>query len=113
MARISRNHWPLILNDGEITLRPLRIRDRAAWLGARRKNREWLTPWEATSPVPEENKNLPTYIEMVQIHNREGRAGRSLTLAVWFHNQLIGQITLGGSAEAEYRVGNLGYWIEQ
>ena len=117
MARVSKGDWPLILNDGELTLRPLRIRDRGAWLSARRRNREWLSPWEATSPIAAENQNLPTYIEMVQIHNREGRAGRSLTLAIWYRDKtvhnLIGQITLGGISYGAYRGGHIGYWIDQ
>ena len=113
MARISRGHWPLILNDGELTLRPLRIRDRGAWLQVRRKNREWLTPWEATSPSVDESRNLPTFVEMVQIHNREGRAGRALSLAIWFDRKLIGQITLGGISLGAYRGGHIGYWIDQ
>jgi ribosomal-protein-alanine N-acetyltransferase len=113
MARISKQHWPLLLSDGEITLRPLRIRDRNHWLNTRRRNREWLTPWEATSPIPAENKNLPTYIEMVQIHNREGRAGRAISLAIWFDEKLIGQITLGGISYGAYRGGHIGYWIDQ
>jgi len=113
MARVSRNHWPLVLAEGELTLRPLRIRDRGAWLSVRRKNREWLTPWEATSPISEENRNLPTFIEMVQFHNREGRAGRSISLAIWFNRELIGQITLGGISYGAYRGGHIGYWISQ
>lgn len=109
MARVSRNQWPLVLVEGELTLRPLRIRDRGAWLSVRRKNREWLNKWEATSPIPEENRNLPTFIEMVQFHSREGRAGRSLSLAIWFNSELIGQITLGGISYGAYRGGHIGY----
>jgi len=88
--------WPLVLTDGEITLRPLRYRDRGAWLEVRRVNREWLSPWEATSPIADENRNLPTYFEMVKYHQREGRSGRTLSLAIWYAGNLIGQITLGG-----------------
>ena len=92
MSRISVAQWPLVLSEGDLILRPLRYRDRGMWLETRRRNREWLTPWEATSPIAEENKNLPTYFEMVKYHQSEGRAGRSLSLAIWFHSQLIGQI---------------------
>ena len=113
MSRVSRNQWPLVLVEGELTLRPLRIRDRGAWLSVRRKNREWLNKWEATSPIPEENRNLPTFIEMVQFHSREGRAGRSLSLAIWFNSVLIGQITLGGISYGAYRGGHIGYWISE
>lgn len=113
MSRLSMNAWPLVLTDGEINLRPLRYRDRGAWLETRRVNREWLSPWEATSPIAEENKNLPTYFEMVKFHQREGSAGRSLSLAIWYAGNLIGQITLGGISYGAYRGGHIGYWIDQ
>ncbi len=113
MSRTSIAQWPLVLSEGDLTLRPLRFRDRSVWLDVRRRNREWLTPWEATSPIADENKNLPTFFEMVKYHQREGRAGRSLSLAIWFHNQLIGQITLGGISYGAYRGGHIGYWIDQ
>jgi ribosomal-protein-alanine N-acetyltransferase len=113
MARISRSSWPLVLEDGELQLRPLRLRDRRAWLNVRKKNREYLSPWEATSPLIEESKVLPTFFEMVLHLNREGRAGRSLTLAICFDQELIGQITLGGISYGAYRGGHIGYWISQ
>ena len=113
MTRISVAQWPLVLTDGDLTLRPLRYRDRGAWLATRRANREWLTPWEATSPITEENRNLPTFFEMVKYHHQEGRAGRSLSLAIWYDSSLIGQITLGGISYGAYRGGHIGYWIDQ
>ena len=80
--------WPLVLSRGELTLRPLRYRDRNRWLEIRRLNRDWLKPWEATSPFHSE-KDLPSFFEMVNFHNREGRAGRALTLALWRGHELI------------------------
>ena len=113
MARVSKSHWPLVLRDGEITMRPLRLRDRGAWLEVRSRNREWLTQWEATSPLIEEARNLPTFAEIVAFHRREGRAGRSLSLIIWVDNQLVGQITLGGIAYGAFRGGHIGYWIDE
>lgn len=113
MPRVSAGRWPLVLRDGELTLQPLRLKDRAEWLKVRKQNRDWLVQWEATSPLPEENKYLPTFFEMVLHHRREGRAGRSLTLALWFDQQLIGQITLGGLSYGAYRGGHIGYWISE
>ena len=109
----GKGTWPLILRIGEIELRPLRLRDRREWLDVRRRNREWLSRWEATSPLIEEAKNPPTYVEMVAFHNKEARAGRSLSFAIWVHGNLAGQITLGGIAYGAYRGGHIGYWIDQ
>jgi ribosomal-protein-alanine N-acetyltransferase len=106
-------NWPITLHEGELTLRPLRFRDRKSWLELRSRNRTWLTPWEATTPILEEQKNLPTYFEMVAFHRREGRAGRSFSFAIWFDGKLIGQITLGGVSYGAYRGGHIGYWIDE
>lgn len=106
-------NWPIVLTEGEITLRPLRIRDRRAWLDVRARNREWLRPWEATSPLIEEQRDLPTFVEMVNFHKREGRAGRSISFAIWFYGQLIGQITLGGISYGAFRGAHIGYWIDK
>lgn len=105
--------WPIVLRDGEITLRPLRLRDRNRWLEVRARNREWLAPWEATAPLPEDRRNLPTFVEMVAFHNREGRAGRSLSFAIWVGDQLVGQITLGGINYGAQRGAHIGYWIDK
>ena len=105
--------WPIVLSEGELTLRPLRFRDRRAWLDVRVRNREWLEPWEATSPILAERKTPPTYVEMINFNNREGRAGRIYSFAIWFHGELIGQITLGGVAYGAYRGGHVGYWIDK
>ena len=110
-------NWPITLREGEITLRPLRLRDRGEWLSLRAKNREWLSPWEATSPLAEEQRALPTYVEMVNYHRKEGKAGRSYSFALWFRDQsregLIGQITLGGVSYGAYRGAHIGYWIDE
>lgn len=105
--------WPIILREGEITLRPLRFRDRSRWLTVRAKNREWLSPWEATAPLAEDRNKLPTYYEMVAFHNREGRAGRALSFAIWVGDQLSGQITLGGITYGAQRGAHIGYWIDK
>ena len=84
------------------------------------ENREWLTPWEATLPkVPEHIdggellSNRPSFLEMVRIHNREGRSGRSISLAIWQGPNLIGQITLGGIIYGALRGAHIGYWIDR
>lgn len=105
--------WPIELKSGEIILRPLRYRDRNAWLSIRRKNRTWLTPWEATSPLTEEQKAPPTYFEMVRYQRAEGRAGRLYSFAIWHKNELIGQITLGGISYGAFRGAHIGYWIDE
>lgn len=112
--------WPIVLTNNELKLRPLRLRDRAKWLEVRAANREWLSPWEATLPqLPdylasaESDPKLPSFIEMVRSHNREGRSGRSFSLAIWHGSNLIGQINLGGIIYGALRGAHIGYWIDR
>jgi [ribosomal protein S5]-alanine N-acetyltransferase len=117
---MSDQTWPVVLTTEELTLRPLRLRDRTKWFAVRAENREWLTPWEATLPkVPEHIdggellSKRPSFIDMVRIHNREGRSGRTISLAIWQGPNLIGQITLGGIIYGALRGAHIGYWIDR
>ena len=109
--------WPYLIADHELTLRPLRYRDRAKWLEVRSANAQWLAPWEATRPPLESDRPLPTFYEMVRYYNKEGRELRSISLGIWLHlegrDHLIGQITLGGIVLGAYRGGHIGYWVDQ
>lgn len=108
--------WPYLIIDNEITLRPLRFRDRTEWQKVRRVNTEWLAPWEATRPPVDSGTSLPSFFEMVRYYQKEGRARRSISLGIWLkesgHQRLIGQITLGGLVFGAYRGGHIGYWID-
>lgn len=109
------SNWPIVLRDQEITLRPLRFRDRVRWNLVRAQNQEWLTPWEATIPLVsgESYKQLPSFLSMVKILNFEARNGRSYSFAIWLERQLIGQISLGGVIYGAMRGGHIGYWIDK
>lgn len=109
--------WPYLISDHEITLRPIRYRDRQVWGQVRRVNSEWLAPWEATRPDIESDGQLPTFFEMIRHYNREARELRSISFAIWLNEggreSFIGQITLGGVVLGAYRGAHIGYWIDQ
>lgn len=102
----------IISRDGRIILRPLRFRDKRAWLELRAKNREWLKPWEATSPTSI-HYEPPTFLQLLLFHRREARQLRALSFIIWFEGKMIGQITLGGIAFGALRGGHIGYWIDE
>lgn len=115
---MSSQQWPILLSDGELELRPLRLRDRLKWNRVRNKNREWLQPWEATLPTVTVGPSatvaqLPSFFSMLATFNREARNGRSFSFVIWKGPNLIGQITLGGVIYGALRGGHIGYWIDQ
>lgn len=108
--------WPVVIEADGVTIRPLRMRDRALWDEIRAVNRDWLSPWEATLPsVPGEvaPSKLPTFFQKVASHNREGRACRSLNLSIWYEGSLVGQISLGGIIFGALRGAHIGYWVDK
>jgi [ribosomal protein S5]-alanine N-acetyltransferase len=108
-----RSQWPVRIVDRELILAPLRFRDKKSWEEVRTRNREWLTPWEATRPRVEGHGEIPSFFAMVRYYNRDGRAGRSLTFAIWYEGRFVGLITLGGIVYGALRGAHIGYWIDQ
>ena len=115
---MSSHQWPILLSDGELELRPLRLRDRLRWNRVRASNRQWLQQWEATLPTVTTGPaavtpQLPSFFSMIATFNREARNGRSFSFVIWKGPNLIGQITLGGVSSGALRGGHIGYWIDQ
>lgn len=106
--------WPVTLTRGDVGLRPLRQTDARRWRQIRRRNVDWLTPWEATLP-PEgvaHGDMVPTFGMMVRRMRREAREGRTLPWALTYQGELVGQVTVGGIAWGSLRSAYIGYWID-
>ena len=103
--------WPATLREGRIGLRPIRLRDAAAWREVRRVNAEWLRPWEATLPIGETDAPM-SFAGMVRRLRAEAREGRTLPWVITLDGDLVGQVTLGGIARGSLLSGYIGYWID-
>ena len=106
---------PPTVSDGGITLRLIRRRDAGEWREVRRRNRDWLQPWEASLP-PEASliTEVPaTFGEMVRRMRRDARAGRSLPWAIIVDGRFAGQLTVGGITYGSLRSAYIGYWIDK
>lgn len=103
--------WPAELRYGALTVRPLRIRDAAAWRAERLRNREWLAPWEATPPSGGVGEFGQGYVEAIRVLRREARAGLSLPFVLMVDGEFVGQLTVSGIARGSVSSGAVGYWI--
>jgi len=107
--------WSPTISDGDITLRLIRQRDASSWREVRRRNREWLQPWEASLP-PEASliTDVPaTFGQMVRRMRKDARAGRALPWAILVDGRLAGQLTVGGITYGSLRSAYIGYWIDK
>ena len=108
-------NWSPTVSDGGITLRLIRQRDAGEWREVRRRNRDWLQPWEASLP-PEASliTDVPaTFGQMVRRMRKDARAGRALPWAIIVDGRFVGQLTVGGITYGSLRSAYIGYWIDQ
>lgn len=101
----------MTLTEGPVSLRPIRRRDGSTWREIRRRNVDWLRPWEATQPDP--SVPPPSFNGMVTGLRAEARAGRVLPFVVTYQKKMVGQLTVGGVTYGSLRGAHIGYWIDR
>ncbi|MCW2794450.1 MAG: GCN5-related N-acetyltransferase [Nocardioides sp.] len=104
--------WPVWLSSGEVTLRPLRYRDRVAWRAARRRSSSWLKPWDATVP-PGADARPASYRSLVRRLNQQARAGVSMPFAVEVSGAFAGQVTVNNIVRGSAQFASVGYWLDK
>jgi ribosomal-protein-alanine N-acetyltransferase len=108
--------WPLIAYEGRVGIRPLRMRDAAAWSDLRIRSEEWLSRWDGRPPNgPEQSwaeRNSPAaYGVALRTYRREAKAGRCLPFAVTLDGELVGQVTIANIVRGALQGGTIGYWV--
>lgn len=102
--------WPVVLTEGNVTLRPLRRSDARVWLALRADNAAWLDPWDATSPVPVPGPR-PTFGQFVRSLSAQARSGSTLPFAIEYVGELVGQLTVSSITYGSLRSAAIGYWV--
>jgi ribosomal-protein-alanine N-acetyltransferase len=95
-----------------VGLRPLSAGDARAWTEVRRRNAEWLRPWEAT--VPPGDASAPrSFRALVRDLRRQARDRRALPFAVTVDGVFAGQLTVTNIVGGSARWAQVGYWIDR
>ncbi len=111
--------WPSLLRvrraDGEpdVVLRALRGRDRVQWEALRAANRDWLAPWEATTPQRPDSgpgKQL-RFAQLVRSYDRDANRSVSQPFCIEVGGRLVGQMHLTGIEWGSVLSGKAGYWV--
>ncbi|MDO5700408.1 MAG: GNAT family protein [Bowdeniella nasicola] len=103
--------WPTILRHGDLTLRPIRWRDEAAWRRVREENSHWLDHWETSDPTGAEPT---TFRRWVTHYRRRGRLGKALPLVLEIGaDRFAGQISASPIHYQASRSAVIGYWIAE
>jgi ribosomal-protein-alanine N-acetyltransferase len=106
--------WPATLTRGELVLRPLSLRDAAAWVELRRRNAAWLTPWESTPPGRRTAEpTVPGYLTYALDQRRLANDGVALPFAITWQGRLVGQVSVASITRGAVQSASIGYWIDE
>lgn len=99
-----------------VVLRPLEPADGDAWREVRRRNREWLEPWE---PLPEPGspdllRDAAAFRARCASAARQRHLDTAHPLAIFLHDgTLCGEINLSGIQRGPFQSAHVGYWVDQ
>lgn len=104
--------WPVVLESGQVRLRPISQKDRDVWRRTRQANAAWLGRWDATAPS-HAHAQPRSFASMVRQMRSEARAGRQLPFAVEYDGRFVGQVTLSNIVRGSAQFGSIGYWVDE
>lgn len=86
--------------------------DARAWHEVRRRNMDWLRPWEATVP-PGDSTAPRSFRGLVRDLRRQAREHRALPFAVTVDGAFAGQVTVTNIVGGSARWAQIGYWVDR
>ena len=103
---------PIRVAGGLVRLRPVRMRDAAAWSRIRMTDREHLQPWEPSADADWDARHaISAWPAVCSGLRAEARKGRMLPYAIELDGQFCGQLTIGNVTHGALRSAWIGYWV--
>ncbi|MEV0367261.1 GNAT family N-acetyltransferase [Nocardia fusca] len=109
--------WPAHLGPvrvpaGKVTLRPVRLRDAAAWSRIRLRDQNHLEPWEPTGRGTWDARNhASNWPPLWSSLKAEARRGAMIPLVIEVDGAFSGQLTVGNIVRGALRSAWIGYWV--
>lgn len=95
---------------GNVAVRKLTRLDYPALDHLLHKDRDWLEPWEATTP------GLRTLLDvrwLVSSLVKQHKKGQSLAFVILYKDQVVGQLNVSNILHGSVSSGTIGYWISR
>jgi ribosomal-protein-alanine N-acetyltransferase len=96
------------LAQGDISIRPIRLRDSRLLERELLSNRSWLRKWEATNPHAPMSFDVRASIRSLLNNAREG-AG--IPFIIDYRGELAGQLNVSSIAYGSLSSATIGYWV--
>lgn len=98
------------LDEGPVTLRPIRARDARTLERILLDNRSWLRRWEATYPGGGALIDTRASIRNLTAHARSGTA---LPFIVEYEGRMAGQLNVSSISHGSLSSASIGYWVAE
>jgi ribosomal-protein-alanine N-acetyltransferase len=111
--------WPDVLGGlrvraGEVGLRPVRLRDGAAWSALRVRDRAHLEPWEPSMPGTwNQRHSTAEWPGRWMLLRSAARRGAALPFAITVDGRLAGHVMIGNVVREPLLSGYVGYWCDR
>lgn len=98
------------LQEGHVTLRPIRVRDARDLERELMQNRTWLRKWEATNPYAPTSFDTRASIRNLLAHSR---TGNGLPFVIEYDGELVGQLNVSSITWGSLSSAAIGYWVSE
>jgi len=98
------------LREGDISIRPVKLRDARTLERELIDNRSWLRTWEATNPVGPMSFDVRSSIRHLLSN---ARAGLGLPFIIEYRGELAGQLNVSGISYGSLSSATIGYWVSE
>jgi len=98
-----------------ILLRPLTAADWPQWSEVRRRNEQWLTPWEPARPANllDPTRDRDAFASRCSARDRDRPTGIAFGFGVFIGADFAGEINVNGIVRGAQQSATIGYWIDR
>lgn len=105
---------PLRVGAGVVELRPVRLRDGAAWSALRLRDEAHLAPWEPTMPGTwAQRHSSAEWPGRWMLLRSAARKGTALPFAITVDGRLAGHVMIGNVVREPLLSAYVGYWCDR
>lgn len=104
-----------VLTGRRVVLRPIAVTDFEEWREVRRRNADWLLPWEPERPTgqPDVVEDRDAFSVRCSARQRERQLGTGFGFGIFVDDALAGEVNLSSVQRGPFQSGYVGYWIDR
>jgi [ribosomal protein S5]-alanine N-acetyltransferase len=106
---------PLRLYGRRVVLRPLSPSDFRSWSEVRRRNEDWLVPWEPQRHPghADPTRDRSAFSARCTARDRDRSADASYALGLFVDDRFGGEVNINNVVRGAMQSGTIGYWIDR